>query len=241
MKAIKRVYLSEQVLESVLKYIQDHNLTVGDKIPTEGEFAELFQVSRTSVREAIKALSINGAVESIPGKGTFLRAPYTEVMLNRSGGLDQIIKAQNSITEIIEVRTALEVLAIELAIDRASDEAIELVAEAMEGLREVIDKGERWAEAGTRFHSCIAEITGNTFLVDAIKSLNETITRYKNALNNAETRMGIYIEEHQNILDALRARDKKAAAKAVRNHMKITERDVLKLVNHNSASDFISK
>lgn len=240
MKAIKRVYLSEQVLESVIKYIQDNKLSVDDKIPTEGEFAELFQVSRTSVREAIKALSINGAVESIPGKGTFLRAPITDVILNRTAGLDQIIKAQKSIKEILEVRTALEVMAAELAIERASDEAIELVADAMDGLIEVVDKGERWAEAGTRFHICIAEITGNSFLVDAIKSLNETLTRYKNALNNAETGMGVYIEEHQKILDALRARDKKAAAKAVRSHMKITERDVQSLVNHTSASTFIN-
>jgi len=241
MKAIKRVYLSEQVLDSVIKYIQEHHLCVGDKIPTEGEFAELFQVSRTSVREAIKALGMNGAVESIPGKGTFLRAPITEVMLNRSGGLDQIIKAQKSIKEIIEVRTALELLAAELAIERASDSEIELVSDAMDVLVSVVDKGERWAEAGTRFHTCIAEIGGNTFLVDAIKSLNDTLTRYKNALNNADTGMGIYIEEHQKILDALRVRDKKAAAKAVKSHMKITERDVQSLVNQASASTFINK
>jgi len=239
MKAIKRVYLSEQVLDSVIKYIQDHGLGVGDKIPTEGEFAELFQVSRTSVREAIKALGINGAVESIPGKGTFLRAPFAEVLLNRSEGLDQVIKAQKSIKEILEVRTALEVLAAEMAIDRASDEGIELVGDAMNDLVTAVDKGERWATAGTRFHTCIAEITGNTFLVDAIQSLNDTLTRYKNALNNADTGMAVYLDVHQEILDALRARDKKAVAKAVKAHMKITERDVQRLVNQASAHTFI--
>ena len=68
MSEIKRVYLSKQVLESIIKYIQDNNLQVDDRLPTEGRFAELFQVSRTSVREAIKALSINGAVGGCQGE-----------------------------------------------------------------------------------------------------------------------------------------------------------------------------
>ena len=65
MSAIRRVSLPEQVFNSIVNYTQEHGMQVGDKLPTEGEFAELFQVSRTSVREATKALGMNGAVDYV--------------------------------------------------------------------------------------------------------------------------------------------------------------------------------
>lgn len=241
MRMIKRVYLSEQVLDSIMSYIHEHKLSIGDRIPTEGEFAQLFQVSRTSVREAIKALSINGAVESIPGKGTFIRAPIMDVILNRSSELDQIIKAQNSITEIMEVRTALELLAAELAIERGNDEGIALVAEAMEKLRSAVEAGMPWGEAGSMFHSRVAEMSGNLFLVNTLKTLSTTLARYKTALNEADTDMEAHLAAHEAILDALRRRDKKAIRKSVSAHMADTERDLQRLVNKNSATTFIEK
>ena len=69
MKQVRRTSLSEQVLESILDYIQENHLSIGDKLPTEEELTERLNVSRTSVREALKGLSINGVVESIAGKG----------------------------------------------------------------------------------------------------------------------------------------------------------------------------
>lgn len=241
MSEIKRVYLSRQVLESIIKYIQDNNLQVDDRLPTEGRFAELFQVSRTSVREAIKALSINGAVESIPGRGTFIRAPISDVILKNDSGLERIIRAQDSISEIMEVRTALELLAGNLAIERASDAGIELVADAMEQLRSAVLKGEPWAPAGTLFHTRMAELSGNAFLMETIKSLAEAVNRQKNSLTAAGTKMDVHLEEHEAILDALRKRDKKNLQKAIRTHMNTTRRGLMRLVDENRADTLISK
>ena len=241
MSEIKRVYLSKQVLESIIKYIQDNNLQVDDRLPTEGRFAELFQVSRTSVREAIKALSINGAVESIPGRGTFIRAPISDVVLKSDGSLDRVIRAQTSISEIMEVRTSLELLAGNLAIERASDEGIALVADAMEQLREAVRKGSPWAPPGTLFHERMAELSGNSFLMETIKSLSEAVNRHKNSLTAAGTNMEVHLEEHEAMLDALKKRDKKALQKAIRTHMNTTRIGLLKLVDERSADSLISE
>lgn len=241
MSEIKRVYLSRQVLESIIKYIQDNNLQVNDRLPTEGKFAELFQVSRTSVREAIKALSINGAVESIPGRGTFIRSPISEVILKSNGNLEQVIRAQSSISEIMEVRTALELLAGNLAIERASDEGIALVADAMEQLREAVRKGEPWAPPGTLFHARMAELSGNGFLVDTIKSLSEAVNRHKNSLTAAGTDMNVHLEEHEAMLHALRCRDKKALQRAIRTHMNTTKNGLMHLVDESGANALISE
>lgn len=236
---IKRKSLSEMVLDSIVEYIESNNLQVGDKIPTEGQFIEMLGVSRSSVREAIKALSMNGALESIPGKGTFIRSDISEVLTKGKEDSSMILAARASIKEIMEIRTALELLAFDLAIERGTEQDIAYVQEAMDSLVQDVRSGKPWAASGSQFHIRIAEMSGNDLLVDMINSLSATIGRYKDALFSVETKMAPYIQEHQNILDALRAKDKKAGHKAINDHMKITENDIAVLVNADTASTFI--
>lgn len=241
MSAIKRVSLSEQVFASIVNYTQEHGLQVGDKLPTEGEFAEYFKVSRTSVREAMKALSMNGAVESIPGKGTFICQPMLNFILNRSENL--VFQANVSISQIMEVRTAVELLAADLAIERATDEDMQRVTDAMEDLRQAVLSQKPWAVQGATFHIQIAESAKNPLVVKLVESYSETVGRYRDAMvdSNTETDMGRHIREHEAILHALLARDKEAMHTAIRTHLKNTEENIKRLVDENSALQFISK
>lgn len=241
MSTIKRVSLSEQVYTSIVNYTQEHHLQVGDKLPTESEFSELFQVSRTSVREAMKALSMNGAVESIPGKGTFICAPMLNFILNKSE--DVIFQANVSISHIMEVRTAVELLAGNLAIERATDEDIIRVVEAMEDLRQAILSQKSWAAEGTNFHTRIAESTKNPLVIKLVESYSDTVGQYRAALvdSNTGADMNLHIHEHEAILNALRARDKDAMRIAICSHMEHTEKDIKRLVDENSAINFINK
>lgn len=241
MRAIKRVSLSEQVLESIVKYVQEHGMQVGDKLPTEGEFSEIFQVSRTSIREAMKALGFSGAVESIPGKGTFICAPMMNSILNKSENL--VFQANVSISQIMEVRTAVEVLAAELAIERGSDDEIERVADAMEDLRRAVRSQKPWGVQGSSFHVRIAEAAKNPLLVKLVDSYSDAVGRYRDAMVdcNTDSDMEQHIHDHEAILSALCARDKEAACKAVVAHMEHTETNIKRLVNDNNAITFISK
>ena len=197
--------------------------------------------NEAEAREAIKALSINGAVESIPGRGTFIRSPISDVILKRDGSLERVIQAQTSISEIMEVRTSLELLAGNLAIERAGDEGIALVADAMEQLRNAVKRGEPWAPAGTLFHTRMAELSGNSFLMETIKSLSEAVNRHKNSLTAAGTNMDVHLEEHEAMLDALKKRDRKALQKAIRTHMNTTRNGLLQLVDERGANSLIDE
>ena len=241
MGAIRRVSLSEQVLTSIVNYVQANGLQIGDKLPTEGEFSELFQVSRTSVREAMKALGMNGAVKSIPGKGTFIRQPMLHYILNGSENL--VFQARVSISQIMEVRLAVELLAADLAIERATEEDLAQVSEAMEQLRQAVMSRKPWAVQGARFHVCIAQSAKNPLVVKLVASYSDTVGHYRDALvdANSESEMARHIQEHEAILDALRARDKKAMHAAIRVHLKNTEENVKRLVDQNTAINFISK
>lgn len=237
MNRIRRISLSEQVLNSILQYVKEHNIAVGDQLPTETDFAAMLGVSRTSVREAMKALSINKAIESIPGKGSFVRPAMLNLMLDQSSEL--VVKAKATISQIMEVRTAMEVLAVELAIERGTDEELALVREATQNLHEAIQSGNPWAIAGSSFHIRIAEMSKNPLLLKNVQMLSSSIGKYKDALFAANTDMELYMREHQNILDALYRRDKKAARKAMIRHMEITKTDLLHLVDKNSANIFL--
>lgn len=239
MSAIRRVSLSEQVLNSILNYIQEHHMQVGDKLPTESEFSEEFQVSRTSVREVMKGLSMNGAVKAIPGKGTFMCTPMLDLYLNR--GKDLTVQADISISHIMEVRTALEVLSAELAIDRAAEEDLQKLRNAMEDLHLSALSEKSWAVPGANFHVCIAKISQNPLLQKTIESYSRTTGKYRDAMAGSDTKIEDHINEHEAIMNAICTRDKKAARAAVLLHMKNTELELKRLVDENSVISFISK
>ena len=237
----KRTSLSEQVYLSIVNYIQSHNLQCGDRLPTEAEFSKLFQVSRTSIREAMKVLSINGTVKAVPGKGTFLCSPTINFAI--SPDFNTILQANISISHIMEVRTAVELLAADLAIDRATDTDIISISEAMETLRQAVLSGKSWATEGAQFHIKIAESTKNPLIVKLVETYSDTVGKYRDALVKLNTKedMDHHIIEHEAILNALCARNKKAMRAAVLNHMESTERNIKLLVNKDSAIDFIEK
>ena len=239
MEPLRRTSLSEQVLDSIISYIKTNELKYGDRLPTEAEFSDLFQVSRTSVREAMKALSINRAVESIPGRGTFLRPEMADYIISHENCMAQVVFAKATIHEILEVRTALETLSIDLAIERGTDAEFETVVEAMQQLKCDIYSGKPWCVSGTRFHISIATISGNNLLIQQIESLSHIIGKYKDALYEAETNMERHIVDHQNILDALLTRNRAAAHLAIDAHMRNTEADLRRLVDERTAESFI--
>ena len=240
MKAIKRESLSEQVLASIIAYIRDNNLTVGDKLPTEEEFSRRLGVSRTSVREGMKGLSVSGVVESVPGRGTFLRSPVSELLfLEKTAGGGSVEAAKKAISNVMEMRTALEVLAGELAVERGTDEEIAAVGKTVEELIRVVQEGKPWAEVGTGFHSLIAQMSRNVILQQTISSLFATTNLYKDELYKSGQDMEQYICQHRAIYEALKARDKARVKEGILAHMDYILQNLLQIINDSNAKEFM--
>ncbi|MDD4844740.1 MAG: FadR/GntR family transcriptional regulator [Anaerotignum sp.] len=237
MKAIKRQSLSEQVVESVLRYIKDKDLKVGDQIPTENELADFFQVSRTSIREAMKALSINGVVLSTPGKGTFLQPKAMDTVIGQDGTLQT--KARATIAEIMEIRTPLEVLAIGLAAQRGTEEEFEELIEITQKYREAVLVNDCWTQWGTKFHSKIAEMSRNPLLISTLRFLANTVEQYRENLAAFYEDKAYYIESHKRICVALRCRDVEAVQAEMQEHMKMTEDALSMIVDEENAIEFL--
>lgn len=239
MKAIKRLSLSEQVVNSIIQYIQENHLIPGDQLPTESEFAEMFQVSRTSIREAMKALSINGMFTSTPGKGTFLLPKALSTVMGEDGILQ--IQAKATITEIMEVRTPLEIKSIELAAMRATKDELNALDEIAAHYKEAVDNNSGWTIWGHRFHAQIAMMSGNPLLVSTLQQLSEMVDQYRGNLAVFYKNNKDYCEGHIKLCAALRRGDVATASEEMRLHMLITEEALKGIVDGANANQFLPK
>lgn len=239
MKAIKRISLSEQVVNSVVQYIAENGLKPGDQLPTENEFAEIFEVSRTSIREAIKALGINGMLTSVPGKGTFLLPKATSLIIDQNGILQ--MEARTTIAEVMEVRTPLEIKAVELAVERGSDEEIQVLEDLCRSYRNAVERGTVYSIWGKKFHAQIAAMGQNALLTSTLQSLADMTDMYRGNLEENDAAVDYYMQSHEAICQAFRKRDAKTAMEEMRRHMERTLQALTELVNDDNAKRFIPK
>jgi GntR family transcriptional repressor for pyruvate dehydrogenase complex len=210
--------LYERIVSQIEERIEAGDLKVGDRLPSERELAEQFAVSRTAVREAVKALRQKGLVEIRPGRGTFITNGTSDSVRS---SLDMLIKmgvAKGS-GHLVEVREILEPEIAALAATRISDEYVQAMQDAVNIMDTALDNVDLFVEADLDFHLALAEGTQNPLiplLVDSIIDLLRT-QRKRIGLTKGGLRRGQV--HHKKILDAVMRRDAKAARRAMQDHL----------------------
>lgn len=210
--------LYERIVSQIEQRIEAGDLKVGDRLPSERELAEQFAVSRTAVREAVKALRQKGLVEIRPGRGTFITNGTSDSVRS---SLDMLIKmgvAKGS-GHLVEVREILEPEIAALAATRISDEYVQAMQDAVNIMDTALDNVDLFVEADLDFHLALAEGTQNPLiplLVDSIIDLLRT-QRKRIGLTKGGLRRGQV--HHKKILDAIMRRDAKAARRAMQDHL----------------------
>lgn len=237
MKTIKRLPLSQQVVNSIVQYIQENGLQPGDQLPTENEFSEDLGVSRTSIREAIKALGINGMLKSIPGKGTFLEPKAATLTLEADGLLQ--MEARSTITEVMEVRAPLEIKAVELAVERCSEEDIAALEEICRNYEIAVRDGLDHSVWGRKFHAQIAQASGNPMLINVLQSLAYMTDLYRGNLAEKDVGVEYFAQSHWIIAYAFREGRVEAAVEEMKRHMEHTLLGLTKMVASDNATRFI--
>src|SRR5258708_23725905 len=150
-KAVQTSRLYEQIVQQIEDSIQKGSLKPGEQLPAERELAQQFGVSRTAVREAVKALREKGFVEAYPGRGTFI-TDGTSHAIRQS--LDRMIKIgqPEGSTYLAEAREILEPEIAALAATRADDEDLTSMREAVEVLANARRDCDEFICAGRDFH-----------------------------------------------------------------------------------------
>ncbi|WP_026894366.1 FadR/GntR family transcriptional regulator [Clostridiisalibacter paucivorans] len=219
-KPIKSKKIYEYVVEQIQQMIVNGDLKSGDKLPSERELAERLKVSRTSIREALRALEVLGLIESRQGEGNFIKESLDNGFFQPLSVMFMLNKDNPS--DILELRIAIEVEAASLAARRINDEDIQELEELMDKLIESDDE-KYSAKYDTEIHYKIASVTKNYLIINLLNGISSLIETFiKNARESIlreNEEKDILIKQHRKICDALIERDPDKAASAMREHL----------------------
>ncbi|MCR9138951.1 MAG: FadR family transcriptional regulator [Alphaproteobacteria bacterium] len=211
--------LHKKVATLISKEIVNGQFLPGDKLPSEHELAQIFEVSRNVVREAIACLRSDGVVISRQGLGAFVVQPELRQAIRIDA---EELQQSGNLRSLFELRSALEIEAAGLAAKRRTKPQLARIEQAlskMTGAEKMLDAG---IDADLDFHRAVAEAAGNEYLVTFLTYLGhqmrETILTVRET-HGLETVVELTIAEHQRIFEALTAGDPDAARNAMRDHI----------------------
>lgn len=217
---IKPKRISDQVFDQIQEGILRGHLEPGEQIMSERDLATAFDVSRSSVREAINRLIAMGFLEQKQGRGTFVSLPEPE----EKNALVVAMKGKAlSIEDLLEVRIGLECSATYLAAMRATEKDIYLMEQSITKLKNSTEEGITNAEADLSFHMAIAYATRNALYIQVMTDLYEylsaSIKEYQRYRIESSTRMEEIAQEHAQIAALIKRRDREHAFRAMFNHL----------------------
>jgi len=227
MKEIKRISLTDSAVENIKEELKNGNYSSGDKLPTEAMLCDRLGVSRTTVREAIRVLQTQGYVEIRPGKGAFVAS--TDPSANKSW----YDVEGAAFRDYMEVRMAIETLAVRLAVERATDESISSLEDIHRNF--VIAVREKsfsdMVTLDEQFHTRIVNLSDNQLL----KNINrELITAFHIYRSESFMYSDVYknaVIPHEKILACFQERNSAKAVKEMRKHLDITLTDMNSMHN----------
>src|SRR5579863_1981380 len=155
-KLVRTSRLYEQIVHQIEESIVKGALKAGDQLPAERELAQRFGVSRTAVREAVKALREKGLVEAYSGRGTFITDGTSQAVRQSFDLMVKIGQPEGS-TDLAEVRSILEPEIAALAAERAQDSDRATLREAVAVMDRALKDADAYIEADLDFHLALAE------------------------------------------------------------------------------------
>jgi len=221
-EAIRRSKVYEEVAKQLERLILK-KLQPGDKLPAERELAEMFGVSRSSIRDAIRSLELVGLVEPRQGAGTVVREVSAESLVNPL----TIVLARQQVSELLDFRKMLEP---PLAARAATHASIEDITEMEEILRRQDDKLRRRElaiEEDSEFHYNVAMASDNSVVLKVLDVLMDLLRETRERALQVEGRPQKSLAGHRRILMAIKRRDPAAAEDAMRRHIQDVEKIVL--------------
>jgi GntR family transcriptional repressor for pyruvate dehydrogenase complex len=208
--------LSDKVAEMMLETILSNRLNVGDRLPSERELGEQFGVSRTVVREAVRALVAKGVIEVRSGSGLRVAAVDASAVSEsvrlylRGGSID--------FEKVHEVRRLLETHIAGLAAERAGDDDVARLREVHERMVRDADDVDAASLDDLEFHRRIALATHNELYLVLMDSIGRALVDIRRA-NLASGSAPATLDQHARVLECIAAHDPVGARDAMATHL----------------------
>jgi GntR family transcriptional repressor for pyruvate dehydrogenase complex len=223
-KALSNRRAFEQIIVQIEDAILDGRLTPGDRLPSERELADTFDVSRASVREALRVLEMFGVVVARRGSGP---DAGSVVAASAESGIHSALRLHTGLLriptkDVVDVRALLESQAAYQAADHAQSEELERLRGTIRAM-EAASTIQEYHELDTEFHVELARASGNALLPVLMEALRAVMRRDMveafAALRDWSAERDRLVAQHQGIVEFVEKRDSEGAAQAVREHV----------------------
>jgi len=223
----RKVYM--EIVEQIQDLIKQGKLKPGDKLPAERILADKLGVSRPPLREALSALEILGIIESRGGKGNFIKESFDSTSYAYQF---KKLEQEESPFELLEARKIVETEIAGLAAEKATPEEVKKIEETLNKMRNVLNDITQAMEFDREFHVAIAKAAHNSVLFQVMNYLagglrEELWINLKKKSWYLPGRPQKYLEEHTQLLEAIKKGDKEVARRTMHDHLVDVEKDLL--------------
>lgn len=216
----------DEVIESLLSVIESGRYAPGSRLPAEEELAVETGASRLTVREAVRVLAAQRVLDVRQGRGTFVNP------VDKWTSIEALMRVQQAnplevLVQLFQVRGFIEIGAAELFATRVTDEQLDVLRGQLADMQTAhaeVDVA-RMVAADLAFHQTILDGCGNPFIAATMLPLARPLVEARRETSKLPQMREHAIEEHGKILAALVERDRVAARKAMRSHMRQTQDD----------------
>ncbi len=217
--------MPQQIVSRLLDLIQQRHLGPGDRLPAERELAASMGVSRSSLREALRALTVLGVTDMRHGTGTYVSSLEPELLVRPLSFVLSL--SEQASDQLFEARKVIEPAMAALAAGRIGDDTVERLDACISRARAAIGDAEAFMETDLELHDAIREAAGNAILgrfMESIRALGLASRRRTGSRRAVQEQT---VKDHRAIVKALRARDADKASAAMLRHLDNVERNAL--------------
>jgi GntR family transcriptional repressor for pyruvate dehydrogenase complex len=219
--------VSEKVAGQLTKRISDGSLKVGDRLPSERDLSEQMGVSRTSVREALQQLEMQGILETVHGGGSVIRN-ITGQEIRKP--IERFIEQDKKrVLELAELRAFMEAWAAREAARNRTDQELDTMRGYLEEMERDFENGAIRYDVDFKYHTEIAAATHNTIylhLIDNIYSLiNYSVKVHREEVFVSRESQETILNHHRKVYQGIRDRDPERAESAMKEHLAFVVRE----------------
>lgn len=216
------VRLFEQAVDQIKKLIVSGHLRPGDKLPSENELSQLLNVSRSSVREALRALESNGLIQVRSGAGAFV-SDDALVISSINDAMQRVLTRRNRALKLLQVRGAIECMVVSEVASTVSASELQKLKNILDEQRRLVEERpenylEDLATLDAEFHLALCQAGENDIASEIISALLPSFHDDNKAIFYFEKGIQL-VDEHQRILDAISAGDGRKAEEEMRAHI----------------------
>ena len=216
-RPVQKTSISDDIVKQLLKQISSGNLQPGERLPSERELCKQFEAGRSSLREALRCLSIMGVLTARVGEGTTVANDGSKFL----GTIMEwrVITGHYDLIDLMEVRLAFEGLAAASAADRAEDDELAEMENLVSRMRDALDDHKRFGALDLEFHLSIARASRNQALLDMLTMIRGQLAQVVTTVLKLRDALPLTLQEHETVVKALLRRNPEAARKAMQNHL----------------------